>query len=66
LQASSITFHVVVTPQHGAVERTTSGKRHVPVTSFTMEDIYQSKVSYNHDGTNSLADRYVWSSHRSL
>nr|XP_026692904.1 extracellular matrix protein FRAS1 isoform X2 [Ciona intestinalis] len=53
-----ITFRIVDSPQHGAVERTNSGRRYVPVESFTMDDIYESRISYNHDGTNSVTDSF--------
>ncbi|CAK8671603.1 unnamed protein product [Clavelina lepadiformis] len=55
-----IRFNIVQPPKHGSVDRTTNGRRYVPVTSFTMDDIYQSHISYNHDGTNSLTDSFTF------
>nr|CAB3247083.1 extracellular matrix protein FRAS1 [Phallusia mammillata] len=58
--SESITFKIVVPPQNGAIERTTNGRQYVPVTTFTMEDLYESRISYNHDGTNSVTDRFTF------
>lgn len=60
MQAESITFTVVHPPRHGLIERSSSGQRYHPTTTFTMEDIYQSRISYSHDGSNSLKDRFAF------
>ncbi|XP_061672611.1 extracellular matrix protein FRAS1 isoform X3 [Syngnathoides biaculeatus] len=59
-EAESIVFTVVQPPRHGAIERTGNGQHYRPTATFTMEDIYQNRVSYNHDGSNSLQDRFTF------
>lgn len=59
-QANAITFRVVQPPRHGMIERTSRGQHTRLATSFTMEDIYQNRVSYSHDGSNSLKDRFTF------
>uniref|UniRef100_A0A3P9GZH8 Fraser extracellular matrix complex subunit 1 n=1 Tax=Oryzias latipes TaxID=8090 RepID=A0A3P9GZH8_ORYLA len=59
-EADSITFTIVQPPRHGTVERTSNGQHYRQTSSFTMEDIYQNRISYNHDGSNSLKDRFTF------
>lgn len=59
-QAESITFTIVQPPRHGAIERAARGQHFHLTSSFTMEDIYQNRVSYSHDGSNSLKDRFTF------
>ncbi|GAB1289869.1 Extracellular matrix organizing protein FRAS1 [Apodemus speciosus] len=59
-EAEAITFTIVQPPRHGTIERTTRGQHFHPTSSFTMEDIYQNRVSYSHDGSNSLKDRFTF------
>lgn len=59
-QAESVTFTIVQPPRHGTIERTTSGQHFQHTSTFTMEDIYQHRVSYSHDGSNSLKDRFTF------
>ncbi|XP_013371586.1 PREDICTED: extracellular matrix protein FRAS1 isoform X1 [Chinchilla lanigera] len=59
-QADSVTFRVVQPPRHGTIERTSRGQHTRSAPSFTMEDIYQNRVSYSHDGSNSLNDRFTF------
>ncbi|XP_044921660.1 extracellular matrix organizing protein FRAS1 isoform X1 [Mustela putorius furo] len=59
-EAESVTFSLVQPPQHGTVERTSNGQRFWPASTFTMEDIYQKRVSYSHDGSSSLRDRFTF------
>ncbi|XP_032739045.1 extracellular matrix protein FRAS1 [Lontra canadensis] len=59
-EAESVTFSLVQPPQHGSIERTTNGQRFRPASTFTMEDVYQKRVSYSHDGSNSLSDRFTF------
>nr|XP_036870773.1 extracellular matrix protein FRAS1 [Manis javanica] len=60
-EAKSVTFTIVQPPRHGTIERTTSnGQRSQHTSTFTMEDIYQNRVSYSHDGSNSLKDRFTF------
>ena len=59
-QAESIVFTVVQAPRHGTIERTGNGQHYRQTGSFTMDDVYQNRVSYNHDGSNSLKDRFTF------
>ncbi|KAK7830950.1 hypothetical protein U0070_018494, partial [Myodes glareolus] len=59
-EAESITFTIVQPPRHGTIERAARGHRFLLTSSFTMEDIYQNRVSYSHDGSNSLKDRFTF------
>lgn len=61
LQAESVVFTVVQAPRHGALERTSNGQHYRQTSSFTMDDVYQNRISYNHDGSNSLKDRFTFS-----
>uniref|UniRef100_A0A3B4AGL3 VWFC domain-containing protein n=1 Tax=Periophthalmus magnuspinnatus TaxID=409849 RepID=A0A3B4AGL3_9GOBI len=60
-EAESLVFTVVQPPRHGSIERTHNGQSYRQTSSFTMEDIYQNRISYNHDGSNSLKDRFSFS-----
>lgn len=57
-EAESVVFTVVQAPRHGTIERTGNGQHYRQTSSFTMDDIYQNRISYNHDGSNSLKDRF--------
>ncbi|KAM9742832.1 extracellular matrix organizing protein FRAS1 isoform 2-T2 [Menidia menidia] len=59
-EAESITFTIVQPPRHGTIERTNNGQYYRQTSSFTMDDIYQNRISYNHDGSNSLKDRFTF------
>ncbi|XP_057287145.1 extracellular matrix organizing protein FRAS1 [Pezoporus wallicus] len=59
-EAESITFTVVQSPRHGLIERTSNGQHYHQATTFTMDDIYQNRISYSHDGSNSLKDRFTF------
>lgn len=59
-QAESIIFTIVQAPRHGAIERTGNSQHFRQTSSFTMDDIYQNRISYNHDGSNSLKDRFTF------
>ncbi|XP_034152338.1 extracellular matrix protein FRAS1 isoform X3 [Esox lucius] len=59
-EEDSLTFTVVQVPRHGTIERTHNGKHYRQTSTFTMDDIYQNRVSYNHDGSNSLKDRFTF------
>lgn len=59
-EAESITFTVVQQPRHGAIERTHSGQQYRQTSTFTMDDIYQNRISYRHDGSISLKDRFTF------
>ncbi|KAM6269950.1 LOW QUALITY PROTEIN: extracellular matrix organizing protein FRAS1 [Porphyrio hochstetteri] len=59
-KAESITLTVVQPPRHGRLERSRDGQRFQPASSFTMDDIYQHRLSYRHDGSSSLRDRFTF------
>ncbi|XP_030875381.1 extracellular matrix protein FRAS1, partial [Leptonychotes weddellii] len=59
-EAESVTFTVVQPPRHGTIERASRGQHFRRTSIFTMEDIYQNRVSYSHDGSNSLRDRFTF------
>ncbi|XP_031463336.1 extracellular matrix protein FRAS1 [Phasianus colchicus] len=59
-KAEAITFTVVQPPRHGLIERTSNGQHYHQTTTFTMDDIYQNRISYSHDGSNSLKDRFAF------
>ncbi|KAF0034366.1 hypothetical protein F2P81_014432 [Scophthalmus maximus] len=59
-EAESVVFAVVQAPRHGTIERTNNGQHYRQTSSFTMDDVYQNRVSYNHDGSNSLKDRFTF------
>ncbi|XP_071779938.2 extracellular matrix organizing protein FRAS1 [Centroberyx gerrardi] len=60
-EAESVVFTVVQAPRHGTIERTGNGQHYRQTGSFSMDDIYQNRISYNHDGSNSLKDRFTFS-----
>ncbi|XP_046698206.1 extracellular matrix protein FRAS1 [Silurus meridionalis] len=55
-----ITFTIVQAPRHGTIERTSNGQHYRQTNTFTMDDIYQNRISYHHDGSNSLKDRFTF------
>ncbi|KAM4706664.1 extracellular matrix organizing protein FRAS1 [Discoglossus pictus] len=57
-EAESLTFTIVQPPRYGVIERSTNGQSYRQTTTFTMDDIYQNRISYNHDGSNTLKDRF--------
>ncbi|KAL4001029.1 serine/threonine-protein kinase/endoribonuclease IRE1 [Sarotherodon galilaeus] len=59
-EAESIVFSVIQAPRHGTIERTFNGQHYRQISSFTMDDIYQNRISYNHDGSNSLKYRFTF------
>ncbi|XP_015220286.2 extracellular matrix organizing protein FRAS1 [Lepisosteus oculatus] len=59
-EEDSIIFTIVQAPRHGTIERTNNGQHFRQTTTFTMDDIYQNRISYNHDGSNSLKDRFTF------
>ncbi|XP_074526804.1 extracellular matrix organizing protein FRAS1 [Halichoeres trimaculatus] len=60
-EAESIIFTVVQPPRHGTIERTSNGQHYRQTSSFSMDDVYQNRISYNHDGSNFLKDRFSFS-----
>ncbi|XP_053260348.1 extracellular matrix organizing protein FRAS1 [Podarcis raffonei] len=59
-EARSITFTIVQPPRHGLIEWTSDGHRYRQTHTFTMEDVFQNRISYSHDGSNSLEDRFTF------
>lgn len=59
-QVESITFRVVQPPRHGLIERGGRGQRPLQTSTFTMGDIYQNLISYSHDGSGALRDRFTF------
>uniref|UniRef100_A0A4W4DQF0 VWFC domain-containing protein n=1 Tax=Electrophorus electricus TaxID=8005 RepID=A0A4W4DQF0_ELEEL len=55
-----ITFTIVQAPRHGTIERTNNGQHYRQTNTFTMDDIHQNRISYSHDGSNSLKDRFTF------
>ncbi|XP_039473264.1 extracellular matrix protein FRAS1-like isoform X1 [Oreochromis aureus] len=59
-EAESIVFSVIQASRHVTIERTISGQHYRQISSFTMDDIDQNRISYNHDGSNSLKYRFTF------
>uniref|UniRef100_A0A8D0CH89 Fraser extracellular matrix complex subunit 1 n=1 Tax=Scleropages formosus TaxID=113540 RepID=A0A8D0CH89_SCLFO len=59
-EVDSITFTIVQAPRHGTIEKTHNGQNYRQTNTFTMDDIHQNRISYNHDGSNSLKDRFTF------
>ncbi|XP_051540724.1 extracellular matrix organizing protein FRAS1-like [Myxocyprinus asiaticus] len=59
-EEDSVSFTIVQAPRHGTIERTINGQHYRQTNTFTMDDIYQNRISYNHDGSNSLKDRFTF------
>ncbi|KAM9330542.1 extracellular matrix organizing protein FRAS1 [Gastrophryne carolinensis] len=57
-EAESVTFTIVQPPRYGVIERSSNGQSYRQTSTFTMDDIYQNRISYNHDGSNTLKDRF--------
>ncbi|KAM9446229.1 extracellular matrix organizing protein FRAS1 [Clarias gariepinus] len=55
-----ITFTIIQAPRHGTIERTSNGQHYRQANTFTMDDVYQNRISYHHDGSNSLKDRFTF------
>ncbi|XP_077157208.1 extracellular matrix organizing protein FRAS1 isoform X3 [Paroedura picta] len=59
-EAKSLTFTIVQPPRHGLIEQTNDGHLYHPTQAFTMEDVYQNRVSYSHGGGSSLNDHFTF------
>ncbi|XP_076458587.1 LOW QUALITY PROTEIN: extracellular matrix organizing protein FRAS1-like [Babylonia areolata] len=56
-----IVFTVMQPPVHGTLDVDQGGSRgHVQATSFTMNDIYENRVSYQHGGTEHFTDGFTF------
>ncbi|GFO33130.1 extracellular matrix protein fras1-like [Plakobranchus ocellatus] len=55
-----ITFTVVEQPAHGSLDLLTPKGKHIPTLTFTMEDIYENRVSYQHDGSETTEDYFLF------
>ncbi|KAL7982153.1 hypothetical protein Chor_001210, partial [Crotalus horridus] len=58
--AKSVTFRIVQPPRHGQLERTVDGHYYQQAHAFSMEDVFQNRISYSHDGSNFLEDRFTF------
>uniref|UniRef100_UPI00359004A1 extracellular matrix organizing protein FRAS1 isoform X2 n=1 Tax=Myxine glutinosa TaxID=7769 RepID=UPI00359004A1 len=56
--AEDVTFKVVQPPRHGKLELAQDGQAFHSASTFSMADILQGRVSYSHDGSNSLHDHF--------
>ena len=56
-----IMFTIFREPHHGTIDFTADGRRHAPTVTFTMADLYENRISYNHDGSNTLEDSFTFS-----
>ncbi|VDI42839.1 Hypothetical predicted protein [Mytilus galloprovincialis] len=54
---SSLIFNVVNLPVHGRLDLK-QGDFYMPVTTFSMADIYNGLISYHHDGSETLQDNF--------
>ncbi|ETE61256.1 Extracellular matrix protein FRAS1, partial [Ophiophagus hannah] len=61
--AKSVTFSIVQPPRHGQLERTSDSHHYQQAHAFSMEDIFQNRISYSHDGSNFLEDRFTFTGH---
>ncbi|XP_071953706.1 extracellular matrix organizing protein FRAS1-like [Antedon mediterranea] len=57
-EPTDITFTVRQIPQNGAIQFTQDEQSYSAVTVFSMDDIYESRISYIHDGSNTLTDSF--------
>ncbi|KAG8454257.1 hypothetical protein GDO86_000773 [Hymenochirus boettgeri] len=57
-EAESVLFTIVQPPRYGVIEKSVNGQSYRQTSTFTMDDIYQNRISYNHDGSNTLKDRF--------
>jgi hypothetical protein len=57
LQEKQLQFSIVNPPVHGSLQ-ISDGDAFQTVTTFTMADIYNSKVSYLHDGSETQTDQF--------
>ncbi|PIK53992.1 hypothetical protein BSL78_09129, partial [Apostichopus japonicus] len=53
-----VMFTVFQHPLHGTIDYLSDDGRYSPTVTFTMSDIYENRVSYNHDGTNTVEDNF--------
>lgn len=52
-------FHVVSSPVHGTLDLK-QGDFYMPVTSFSMADVFNGVISYHHDGSETLHDNFAF------
>ena len=51
-------FTIVQSPVHGTVDLRSVDGVHLLTSAFTMEDVYENRVSYEHDGTENFEDNF--------
>ncbi|XP_013794564.2 extracellular matrix protein FRAS1-like [Limulus polyphemus] len=57
---TDIMFSIVKLPKHGTIELQGLAGIYSTTTAFSMDDIYENRVSYQHDGSNSLKDEFYF------
>ena len=56
LQEDRIQFHIVSPPSHGQLQIERDDGQHETTDKFMMADIYDNKITYTHDGSDTLRD----------
>ena len=56
----NLQFLVVSLPQHGRLERADDSSMFVGVVTFTMQEILDNKIRYQHDGSNTIRDAFTF------
>ena len=57
-QEDRIQFHIVDPPSHGQLQIEREDNRYEPAITFMMADIYDNKITYTHDGSDTLKDEF--------
>ena len=57
-QEDLIEFHIVQSPVHGSIDIKMGADRFAPTDRFKMSDIYENRVSYSHDGSETVEDNF--------
>ncbi|XP_077999737.1 extracellular matrix organizing protein FRAS1-like [Glandiceps talaboti] len=55
-----VTFTLIQEPVHGQIQYTMNELHYSTVNTFTMEDVYENRISYIHDGSNTLQDSFTF------
>ncbi|XP_048248290.1 extracellular matrix organizing protein FRAS1-like isoform X2 [Haliotis rufescens] len=55
---SEVIFKIVQPPVHGTVDMATREEIFESTDKFSMEDIYENRISYKHDGSETLEDNF--------
>lgn len=57
MQEGDLTFQIMLSPLHGSLD-IYDGNYYAPTTRFTMMDIYDGLISYQHDGSETREDNF--------